>query len=114
MKTFMTCLLLAFVVVACRGSKPGSTSEPPRPEPAASVGLASVATPVSADERCDKNDDCVAVEVACCDHCNGGTAKAFNKAAASKHKPTGCEQQPCTRMACAPVTAKCVDHRCVL
>ena len=61
---------------------------------------------------CSSDADCVVVETACCDHCNGGKVEAYNTAFAAKHKPTGCEATVCTQMACGAATASCDGGTC--
>ena len=63
---------------------------------------------------CKVDGDCVVVETACCDHCNGGKAMAFNKAAADAHRPTGCEATMCTEMACGKAIAACASGVCTV
>jgi hypothetical protein len=97
---------------ASEPSTPGQTPSPgPAPGPSA---VPPAATPAAnnADDACEADGDCVALEMACCDHCNGGSLAAFNRARADKHKRTGCEEVQCTMRACGAAIAKCVDHHC--
>ena len=95
MKPFVLALLLA----ACSGNKaPPPTSPPPAPS--------------TSHASCTTDADCVIVQTACCDHCNGGKAEAFNVAFADQHKPTGCESTPCTDRGCGPAIAKCEAGTC--
>lgn len=66
----------------------------------------------SGETSCSSDADCVVVETACCDHCNGGKAEAFNKAFADAHRATGCEDTACTLMACGTATASCDAGTC--
>lgn len=61
---------------------------------------------------CTTDADCVIVETACCDHCNGGKAEAFNAAFADTYKPSGCEQTACTKMGCGNAIASCDRGTC--
>ena len=61
---------------------------------------------------CKANDDCVVVQTACCDHCNGGKAEAFNKAFADAQKPKGCANTACTERGCGDATASCDGGLC--
>lgn len=114
-----------FVLAACGASNPSATepspggavvaapttgaSQRPAPQPAPTANT-SVAN--SADDQCNADGDCVPVEMACCDHCNGGSLAAFNRAHADKHKRTGCEEVSCTMRGCGAARATCVDHHC--
>lgn len=100
---------LGIVASACGGSSGqapgspgGSESTPP--------GNA-IKTDPSA-QACQTTDDCVVVEVACCDHCNGGEAKAFNKAHADEYRPKNCQNTACTMRACGAAKAVCADNMC--
>lgn len=107
-------LLLTSIVLACGSKVAPSSGQVTADSIAAAAEPAGVSTPIAADETCDRSDQCLAVEVACCDHCNGGAVKAFNKGSAAKHAPKDCEGARCTKMGCAPATVSCVDHRCVI
>ncbi|MBM4345742.1 MAG: hypothetical protein FJ100_20400 [Deltaproteobacteria bacterium] len=65
---------------------------------------------------CKANADCVAVELACCDHCNGGKLGGFHKdhAAAAKAAlgPSNCSGVACTEKACGPAIAWCEAGAC--
>ncbi|NVB83921.1 MAG: hypothetical protein HOV81_36435 [Kofleriaceae bacterium] len=93
----MRTLLLTLVLAAC-----SSGTKAPAPPTNQS----------SSDTTCTTDSDCVVVETACCDHCNGGKAEAFNKAVADAHKPTSCENTTCTLMACGAATASCDAGTC--
>jgi hypothetical protein len=71
------------------------------------------------DERqaCTVDGDCAAVEIECCDHCNGGTAVGVHRDSAEEVRAqyaggTKCEGTACTLMACAPATPICRQERC--
>lgn len=100
----MRILLAAVLAAAC-------SSGTKAPTPPTNTGSG---TPTSepAHTACTADADCVVVETACCDHCNGGKAEAFNKAFAEAHKATGCEQTMCTQMACGAATASCDAGTC--
>ncbi len=83
--------------------------------PPSSASAAPVGAPEGAggnDEACETDSDCVAVEMACCDHCNGGSVAAFHRDHADKHRKKGCEEVMCTMRACGEAVAKCEQHRC--
>jgi hypothetical protein len=97
--------LLVMALAACSsGSKPaptpptGGSSEPP----------------AASHSACTADADCVVVETACCDHCNGGKAEAFNVAFADQHKPTGCDGTACTKRGCGEALAKCEAGTCTV
>lgn len=62
--------------------------------------------------------DCAAVEVMCCDHCNGGKAVAANKAFSTEVKaalgPKSCDTVACTEKGCAPVQTDCHLGKCIV
>ena len=71
------------------------------------------------DERqaCTTDADCAAVEIECCDHCNGGTAVGVHKDSADEVKAQyassdQCAGTACTMMACASATPICRQQRC--
>ncbi|MFA4874254.1 MAG: hypothetical protein WC956_02300 [bacterium] len=74
-------------------------------------------------DLCDTDDDCVAVELGCCDHCNGGSVMAANKNSEALVRgtfgefcvaePNGVNKTICTLMACPAELAKCDAGRCV-
>jgi hypothetical protein len=94
----------SLVLAACSSGTKSAT--PPSQPGGASGGGA------SGETSCSSDADCVIVETACCDHCNGGKAEAFNKAFADAHRPTGCENTACTLMACGAATASCEAGAC--
>ena len=68
---------------------------------------------------CTQPGDCAAVEIACCDHCNGGKLMATNKTYASDVKAAfgakNCGGVACTAMGCAfPPTLACQQGQCAI
>ena len=61
---------------------------------------------------CHLDEDCVLIEVGCCDHCNGGKLMSVNvKAkpeALAKYKAKDCKGKKCTLMGCMPKVPSCV------
>jgi len=77
------------------------------------------ANPLSSDFRaCEVDEDCVIVELGCCDECNGGTAVAVRsgqeQAALDEYGQTGCNGVDCTLLACNPLAAECQSDLCVV
>jgi hypothetical protein len=97
------------LVAACTASIQ-VTDDTPGGKPAGS-GTA-IAPPSPEELACTADADCVVVETACCDHCNGGAVAAFNKDHAEARKPKGCEGTMCTERGCGAAVAKCVDAKC--
>jgi hypothetical protein len=70
------------------------------------------------DERqaCTVDADCAAVEIECCDHCNGGTVVGVHKESAdevrTQYAGDKCAGTACTLMACAPASPICRQERC--
>ena len=71
------------------------------------------------DERqaCTVDKDCVAIDVACCDHCNGGKAAGVHRDFAAEaqkeyRNAPACKQTACTKMACDPAVPICRQGRC--
>ena len=66
--------------------------------------------------ECTKDEDCVVVEIGCCDHCNGGEVVAVNAAYAEEvedyHKPDCGETYACTMMACPDELPRCREGEC--
>jgi hypothetical protein len=118
--------LLVLGALACGSAPPGGagTSAPPGgavsspPQeggPSAGApqggGEQSAAGP---DVACQTDADCAVVQTACCDHCNGGKAEAYNKAHADKHRAQGCNVVACTMRACGEAVAVCANNACRL
>ncbi|MDC3959800.1 hypothetical protein [Polyangium jinanense] len=95
-------LLWALAALACAGASPGDMGNGQPQGDGASAGPATA---------CQSDADCVVVETACCDHCNGGKAEAFNKAHANEHRPQGCGGG-CTRLGCGDAIAVCENNTC--
>lgn len=74
--------------------------------------------PSTIDERqaCAVDTDCAVVELACCDHCNGGRVAGVHRDfAAEVHASAtaACGDTACTLMACvAQPTAVCAQGMC--
>jgi hypothetical protein len=69
-------------------------------------------------QACTAAQDCVTVEIGCCDHCNGGEAypvhKDYAKDAQKALYPATCAGTNCTEKGCSPATATCHAGKCVL
>jgi len=96
-------------IVACSGDSgdPSATSEYP-PD-----------LPLDASyTECDVAADCVAVELGCCDECNGGLAVAVNVASEDEVVDRFTEEcgadQACTEIGCAPWVLSCDAGTCGL
>ena len=67
---------------------------------------------------CDAPEDCVVVELGCCDACNGGEARAVNAGQADVVRDRYTEVcQPgtgCTLIGCPAWETTCVDNVCGL
>lgn len=76
--------------------------------------------PVADPYACTADEDCVAVELQCCDACNGGEAVGVHRdhaeavRAESPAATGGCDDVACTLMACAPWEASCEAGKCTL
>jgi hypothetical protein len=86
-------------------AKPAPKDETPAPTPDADAMFA-----------CKSDDECVVLEMGCCDHCNGGWRLSVNKAhtdaATAKHHDTGCTGA-CTERGCDWDTAPaCNEGAC--
>jgi hypothetical protein len=73
----------------------------------------------SFDERqaCSADSDCVAVEVECCDQCNGGHAVGVHKDYLAEIRatyPGECTDVACTEMACEAPKPFCSNSVCGL
>lgn len=101
----MRTVLIAFVLVAIVGCTRKPADGPQVP-------------PVF-DERqgCTAADDCVVVQIECCDACNGGMAVGVHQDVANEvreeYVPKGsCEGTACTLMACPDPEPICKEGRC--
>ena len=96
-------LLFAF---ACGGSDDVNDAYPP------ALPLESSLT------ECATVDDCVAVELGCCDECNGGFAVAVNTdsadAVVADFSETCGLSYACTAMGCAPWELSCDAGTCAM
>jgi hypothetical protein len=69
---------------------------------------------------CAADDECVAVELECCDACNGGEAVGVHRdhvdevAGESPRGQGACDGVACTKMACAPFVAACEAGKCTI
>lgn len=114
----LTTLLLACTQKAA--SPPAADSSPPsKVTPPASETPATPA-PAAGDElfACASDDECVVVEMGCCDHCNGGWRLSVNKAhvdaATAKHHDKDCSGA-CTERGCDWATAPvCHQGACAM
>jgi len=94
-------VVLVTLVAACSSSNKPVT-EPP----------GGGSAPAASHTSCTADADCVIVETACCDHCNGGSAQAFNVAFADQHKPANCDGTACTERGCGQAIASCDAGTC--
>ena len=99
-------LLLLLVSAACGSSSP-------------TVPPSNTGGGASFDERqaCTADADCVAIELECCDQCNGGHAVGVHKdhleEVRAAYTPS-CTDVACTEMWCEPPTAYCASGICGL
>lgn len=69
---------------------------------------------------CQADQDCAVVELACCDHCNGGELGAFNRASLERATKAlapavgACNATVCTERKCNPGAARCEQGRCAV
>ena len=87
----------------------GATPRPGAPPPLPDV------QPTAAQQTCDRDADCVALELGCCNHCNGGRVVAVNAggaAALEAHKQGPCDDFVCTRKMCRPAKVACDQGTC--
>ena len=67
---------------------------------------------------CDVADDCVVMDMGCCDYCNGGWALAVadgqQEAATAQYGADHCGPVACTKKACSPWFAVCQEGMCAL
>jgi hypothetical protein len=92
-------LLILLLVALSSCQKPASSSTPP---PGGGGG--------SFDERqaCSTDKDCVAVEVECCDHCNGGLVVGIHRDYAAEVRNAYTPADECGEAACTK--RGCVDE----
>jgi len=110
-RVLLTLLILVAALSSCR---PTTSSTSSTTGPVGATGK-----PVY-DERqaCTADGDCIAVEIGCCDHCNGGQVVGIHRDyAAEVHKTYAsadkCGTTMCTKMACAePPAPFCHDGVC--
>jgi hypothetical protein len=119
----LAAISFAAMLVACTqkaASPPASDSSPPAAvtPPAAEAP----ATPAEgADDKmfaCASDDECVVMEMGCCDHCNGGWRLSVNKthgeAASTKYHDKDCSGA-CTERGCDWATAPvCHQGACAM
>jgi hypothetical protein len=105
-------LLLALSLAACK-KDPAPTTPPDN--------NGGGGDPAPTDRAaCEVSDDCVAVELQCCDGCNGGVAVAVHThhaAVVAADSPRGrgeCGDVACTEMACPEWIAACEDGTCTI
>ncbi len=102
-------LLLAILSLA-------SCKKDPPPTPPGNNGGDGVADPYA----CTADADCVAVELECCDACNGGDAASVHRDhvdAVVADSPRGrgeCAETACTEMACAEWVPTCEAGKCAI
>jgi hypothetical protein len=75
-------------------------------------------TPIPATfMTCEEAEDCVVLELGCCDHCNGGRAVSVRVDSADDVQATYAESctpgMACTQRGCAPLTADCAQGQCI-
>ncbi len=108
----MRFIVLFSMLTAC-GPADVAEAPPPTPIPAT---LTTCETPDPADPT-ETDEQCVVLQLGCCDHCNGGRAVAVRADAADDVQATYVESctpgTACTEMGCAPLTAECIEDRCV-
>jgi hypothetical protein len=67
---------------------------------------------------CEVDEDCVVVSLGCCDHCNGGEARAANTANEDEVRDLYSERcgprYSCTLMGCSQLEATCAEGTCTL
>lgn len=108
----MRILPFLLFALACGGSGDDSGSTATNPDYPPSMPLQ-----VSYTE-CSVAEDCVAVELGCCDACNGGFAVAVNTASADKVAQQFTEtcgaNWACTEMACPSWVLSCDAGTCAM
>lgn len=104
--------IVLFVILALAGCK----KDPAPTTPPDNTGGGDPTDPYA----CEVADDCVAVELACCDACNGGEAVGVHKDHADEvlaDSPRGrgeCEGTMCTEMGCAEWVPSCEAGKCTI
>jgi len=93
MNSIAVLVVVAMALGACRKSAPP-------PDPPRTGGI-----PFDERQACSVDGDCVAVEIECCDHCNGGTVVGVYRDHAADVRttyapPSECEGATCTERAC--------------
>jgi protein TonB len=98
--------------------EPVAPPPPPPPPPEPPVITAEQAwegltpAPPAAWLTCTADADCQAVEVGCCDHCNGGRVVSVvskqAKAAQKRYRPRRCPDA-CTELGCAEAVPVCIQ-----
>ncbi len=89
-------------LIACKKSPP---TEPP------------VSSSFDERQACAADADCAAVELACCDHCNGGTVVGVHRDHATdvrnEYAPaSACGSTGCTKRGCSEAVPICRQGRC--
>lgn len=107
----------SIVLAALALALAGCPKDTPPPSGPGNAGEGPTATDPYA---CTADEDCVAVELQCCDACNGGEAVGVHRdhaAAVLADSPGGrgaCPDVACTEMACPPWVATCDGGRCAI
>jgi hypothetical protein len=99
----MRVLLIALAAVTLIGCKKPAPAEPP------------VSKTFDERQACGADADCAAVEMGCCDHCNGGMAVGVHRDfAADVHQTVlgDCDDTACTEIACLAAKPICRQGRC--
>ena len=114
--------LLLSAVIACGTDAPSSgasdtSAQDTSTQDTTTADTDGADTTIPADWRaCSADSECVAVELACCDHCNGGKLDAYHTDhvldAAALVGPKGCQGVACTAMGCAKAIAWCEQGVC--
>jgi len=108
MKKISSSLVLLITILTFAACSQGGSKTPPDDD-----ALGNLTGPVI---ECTKNDDCVVVEIGCCDHCNGGEVASVNAAYAEEveeyHTDDCDEQAMCTMMACPDELPRCREGKC--
>jgi len=110
MKLLAASFLVALALTACK-------KDPPATGPDNTGG-----DDTAVDDRyaCTVADDCVAVELGCCDACNGGEAVGVHQDHVDEvvaDSPRGrgeCQDMSCTEMGCAPWVPSCEAGTCAI